>query len=230
MAIRSQKDSNLAPIVNAGKDRWFPVGGYAGQPNAALLGQGTFDPDRYDCAANTANYTAAWSFVSVPAGSARTNADIVNATSLQNASFVPDIAGDYVLQLNFTDDPGTCQGSAKTGTDTVTIKAGYRHGQAAVYDNVIGAPPVAGAEFISARTERLEYGVMRVYSHFLLGARKACESPNMLKADARQHCRDNHGIGKYNFEPLGHEHSWCWSLTGTGTRYTGFWRWWTYTP
>jgi hypothetical protein len=48
-----------------------------------------------------------WEFVEVPSGSALTNANIANANSV-NASFTPDVAGNYIVELTVADGgPGS---------------------------------------------------------------------------------------------------------------------------
>ncbi len=100
-----------APNVSAGVDREGRTGS-----TVALRG----------VASAASPLTLAWTFVSVPAGSTLTNAAISGAATL-NASFTPDVAGDYMVQLRGSD--GT------TNTDS-TVK---------VTVNTFNAPPVVGA-------------------------------------------------------------------------------------
>ncbi|MFP4376493.1 MAG: Ig-like domain-containing protein [Spirochaetales bacterium] len=59
-----------------------------------------------------------WTFLSLPAASSLTDADIENATSLY-ASFTPDVAGTYELQLSVSDGEATT-----TELFTVTVTSG----------------------------------------------------------------------------------------------------------
>ncbi len=83
---------NVAPNANAGPDRHVAVGA-----PAALDGRGSQDPD-----AGPGPLTFVWTVVAVPAGSAVTDASLSGATEPQ-ASFVPDVAGDYRLRLSVGD-------------------------------------------------------------------------------------------------------------------------------
>lgn len=153
LGLQAQHDGNDPPAVNAGQDRWTTVG-----QSAALHGHNTSDPDAARCNADPSNYSAAWTIVSKPAGSTLTDADIVDANTLGSARFVPDVSGDYQLRLAFTDHPGSCQGSAKTRADEVTIRAGYQHSQAVnVYDQ-LPAPPRDNAVFVHNGTLEEDWG------------------------------------------------------------------------
>jgi hypothetical protein len=117
--VATTKNENDAPIANAGPDQSLTKSG--GVFAAATLdGSTTSDPDAAACAANTGSYIAQWAIQSKPVGS---TASIVNSNSLTTATFTPDLAGDYVIELSFTDDPGLCAGGSKTSVDTVTIHA-----------------------------------------------------------------------------------------------------------
>ena len=90
------------PNANAGGDITAAVG------NAVQLdGSASSDPQGL-------SLTFAWTFVQVPTGSARTDADIVDADKAQ-ASFTPDVEGTFVLQLSI--DNGFLKGE-----DTVEVE------------------------------------------------------------------------------------------------------------
>ncbi|MCE9596778.1 MAG: fibronectin type III domain-containing protein [Spirochaetia bacterium] len=112
-------NANDSPIANAGSDQTVNKSGGV-FPTVTLSGNTSSDPDSVACAANVGSYLIQWSIQSSPGGS---TASISNSTSLTGATFTPDVAGDYVVQLSFTDDPGLCSGGAKTSTDSVTVHA-----------------------------------------------------------------------------------------------------------
>jgi hypothetical protein len=102
----------------------LPPNGNAGYNQNALVdrtvtlnGSNSYDPN-----SPPLSLTDSWTFKSVPAGSALTNAAILDSTTAQ-AQFVPDVAGDYVLDLHVTN-------SAGASDDTVTVQAftGYAQG------------------------------------------------------------------------------------------------------
>ncbi len=153
IALQDQHDGNDPPVVNAGSDRWTKVG-----DSTALHGHNTMDPDATRCNADSSKYAAAWSFVSKPAGSGLNDASIVNGNTLTSARFIPDVSGDYRLRLSFTDDPGSCQGSAKTRAAEVVIHAGYQHTQSVdSYDTLPSAPGLA-PEFRNTGTLDEDWG------------------------------------------------------------------------
>ena len=80
-------------------------------------GSNSFDPN-----SPALPLTYAWTFTSVPGGSALTNSQIQGAGTVQ-AQFVPDVAGDFVLNLHVTNSTGSSD-------DTVTVQAftGYAQG------------------------------------------------------------------------------------------------------
>jgi len=83
-------DTNRAPKADAGVDRNV----ITGDP-ATLDGSASFDPDGDAI-------TFAWRFMSLPAASGLTSADIANANT-PAASFIPDVDGDYVVALEVSD-------------------------------------------------------------------------------------------------------------------------------
>ncbi|EMY61022.1 fibronectin type III domain-containing protein [Leptospira terpstrae] len=109
---------NLPPIVNAGPDQ---LNAMASTP-VTLNGSQSYDPDSGVCSANPASYVYQWNFISKPPTSNLTNAQITNGNQL-NASFIPDVAGMYTLELTFTDSSSTCYGGPRMGTDFVQIMA-----------------------------------------------------------------------------------------------------------
>jgi hypothetical protein len=102
---------NNAPIADAGPDQQANQG-----DTVTLDGTGSSDPDGDPL-------LFAWSFVTVPAGSALTDTNITGAFS-NTASFTPDVSGIYVLGLGAYD--GT-----DYGTDTVIVQVGSSTGNTA---------------------------------------------------------------------------------------------------
>ncbi|RLJ16827.1 hypothetical protein DJ031_15245 [bacterium endosymbiont of Escarpia laminata] len=88
----SAYDADLPPQADAGSDRNALVG-----EQAILDGSGSYDPD-----AAPQPLTYRWTFASLPPGSALDDAAISNATSAL-ASFLPDVAGTYSLDLEISD-------------------------------------------------------------------------------------------------------------------------------
>ena len=91
-ATISPASTNVSPVADAGPDQVVALG-----ETVSLDGTGSNDPDLQP---NPLSY--AWSFVSVPAGSALSDIDIVNSTSV-NATMTPDAEGVFVLRLQVTD-------------------------------------------------------------------------------------------------------------------------------
>lgn len=116
---------NSAPYVSLSAPPLVDIG-----DNSELNAEASNDPDGSTCLANTANYTYSWVLANKPIASAKTSSDIIDASTLK-ASFSPDVAGDYVFQFSFIDDPGSCSGGSKITTQSITIKARvpiYGHG------------------------------------------------------------------------------------------------------
>ena len=102
--------TNSPPVANAGPDRTAAVG-----VPVALDGSASADADGNPL-------TFAWSFVSRPAGSAA----IIGSPSSVSPTFVPDVAGSYVVQLVVND------GLVNSASDTMTV-------------STVNSPPVANA-------------------------------------------------------------------------------------
>lgn len=88
----SAYDADLPPQADAGPDRNALVG-----DQAVLDGSGSYDPD-----AAPQPLTYRWTFANLPPGSALDDAAISNAASAV-ASFLPDVAGTYSLDLEVSD-------------------------------------------------------------------------------------------------------------------------------
>ncbi|MBL3601376.1 MAG: outer membrane beta-barrel protein [gamma proteobacterium endosymbiont of Lamellibrachia anaximandri] len=88
----SAYDADLPPQADAGPDRNALVG-----DQTVVDGSGSYDPD-----AAPQPLTYRWTFASLPPGSALDDAAISNATSAV-ASFMPDAAGTYSLDLEVSD-------------------------------------------------------------------------------------------------------------------------------
>lgn len=82
----------IAPNALAGEDRNVSVGA-----PVILDGSASFDPDH-----GPQPLSYRWSFVSVPPASTLTNAALTGANTA-TPTFTPDVAGDYVLQLEVSD-------------------------------------------------------------------------------------------------------------------------------
>lgn len=90
LVVINVTSDNLPPIADAGDD----VGGQVGE-RVVLDGSGSRDPD-----GEITEWL--WTLASIPAGSALENSDLYDATT-NHASFVPDVAGNYVLALSVYD-------------------------------------------------------------------------------------------------------------------------------
>ena len=86
--------ANVPPNADAGVDQAVLAG-----TSVTLNGSGSNDPD-----SGPQPLTFSWTFVQVPTGSARTNTDITGANQSQ-ASFIPDVAGTYMIRLAVSDGP-----------------------------------------------------------------------------------------------------------------------------
>jgi hypothetical protein len=114
--------ANLRPVANAGADQVVSVG-----QTATLDGSGSSDPE-----ANPLTYS--WTFVSQPAGSA---AVLTNATAVQ-PTFVPNIDGNYVVQLIVND------GQVDSTADTVLITTGSGVASASADASTTATNPTGG--------------------------------------------------------------------------------------
>lgn len=95
---------NLAPVANAGPDRFTRTGSDPG-----LDGNASYDPD-----IGPAALSYSWTLVSRPATSTKTSADITSADTA-TPGFIPDVVGSFVLRLEVSDGD---QASA----DSVVVK------------------------------------------------------------------------------------------------------------
>lgn len=96
---------NLPPTATAGADTAVQLGG-----EVSLSGAGSVDPDQ-----GPEPLSYQWTFVSVPLGSVRSDADLVDAGT-PTARFTPDVLGDYVLRLQVFD-------GMDTGADNLVVSA-----------------------------------------------------------------------------------------------------------
>ncbi len=83
---------DVAPNAHAGPDQAVPFG-----VEVTLNGNGSFDPDT-----SPAPLSFAWRWVTLPADSAFTNMDILDATTAF-PRFTPDVEGTYILRLEVSD-------------------------------------------------------------------------------------------------------------------------------
>ena len=130
--------SNVPPVADAGADLDVPLGDTA-YPD----GSASHDPD-----SGPESLTFSWSFVSVPAESALTDTDIIDADT-SGPSFTPDAAGTYVLELTVDDGAaaasdqisiicsgggvyGDLDGDGDVDRDDVYVILGYRNQPASV--------------------------------------------------------------------------------------------------
>lgn len=84
--------ANVPPNADAGVDLTAQLGA-----TVTVDGSNSNDPD-----GGPQPLTFKWTFAQLPSASTRTNGDISGATQAQ-ASFLPDVAGDYVLRLTVSD-------------------------------------------------------------------------------------------------------------------------------
>ncbi len=97
--------ANVAPDANAGPDQTVALGALV-----TLDGSGSSDPDH-----GPSPLTYLWTFVSIPPASGLADANITNPTAVA-PTFVPDVAGTYVLNLRVSD-------GALTDNDQVQVIA-----------------------------------------------------------------------------------------------------------
>lgn len=105
-------DNDLPPTADAGRDQSVQTG-----VTTILNGADSSDPEKKPL-------TYKWSFLSKPSGSG----SVINDDTNVNASMVPDIAGDYIIQLMVTDAAG------QSASDVVVLR-----------DNSLNTLPVADA-------------------------------------------------------------------------------------
>jgi hypothetical protein len=104
-SLQIRSAGNQPPVADAGDDQNVETG-----LEVMLDGSDSFDPD-----GEMISYE--WSFVSVPAGSQLTNADIAQHDT-PNPSFTPDVDGEYIVQLIVRDAQG-----AESIPDNITVTA-----------------------------------------------------------------------------------------------------------
>lgn len=95
---------NAPPVADAGADVSTPVGN-----NIGLDGSGSNDLNPTDI------LTYSWNFLSVPGGSSLTDANITGANTA-TPTFIPDVIGDYELQLGVSD-------GSVNAIDQITVSA-----------------------------------------------------------------------------------------------------------
>lgn len=91
MEIWGEGNSNESPVANAGADQTVHVG-----DTVTLDGSASSDPD------NNVPLSYSWSINSKPSGSAA----ILSDNDIVNPTFVPDLVGDYSIELTVTDSLG----------------------------------------------------------------------------------------------------------------------------
>jgi hypothetical protein len=141
----SATTDNVLPHANAGPDISLHFGQVAN-----LDGSASNDPD-----AGPGVLTYSWRFVSLPAGSTLTNGSIGNSTGAA-ASFTPDLAGTYVIELAVNDGEGS-------GYDNVavTVNPALKPG------DLDGDGDVDNDDYLVFRTA---YGFCTGAANFLQGA------------------------------------------------------------
>jgi uncharacterized repeat protein (TIGR01451 family) len=98
-------EPNVSPNASAGADQTVSLG-----DDVVLDGTASNDPDT-----GPKSPSFSWRFVSLPAGSSLTNADITDADAVVSR-FTPDVVGSYVVQLKMSD-------GAASDSDNVLITA-----------------------------------------------------------------------------------------------------------
>ncbi|MEW5756091.1 MAG: Ig-like domain-containing protein [Pseudomonadota bacterium] len=88
--------NNLRPIARAGEDQQSEVGAHV-----YLDGSASHDPDN-----QPSQLEFTWNFSGLPSDSRLSNSDLLNATTM-SPSFVPDVAGQYLIHLKVTDGVDT---------------------------------------------------------------------------------------------------------------------------
>ncbi|MCW7462139.1 fibronectin type III domain-containing protein [Leptospira limi] len=106
---------NQPPTVNPGQLQYV----YNGE-TVSLNGSGSSDPDAAFCGVNPSSYSIQWSFANKPPTSNLVDSSILNRNQFI-ASFSPDVPGDYILRLSFTDTVGSCSGISETRIGEVVI-------------------------------------------------------------------------------------------------------------
>ncbi len=90
--IVTVSEPNVPPNARAGVDQSVFLG-----DEAVLDGRASNDPDN-----QPKSPSFSWRFVSLPAGSSLTNADITDADAIESR-FTPDVVGSYVVRLKMSD-------------------------------------------------------------------------------------------------------------------------------
>jgi len=120
---------NVPPNAATGGDQSVETGSFV-----TLNGSGSNDPDN-----GPLPLTYNWSFDSVPAGSALSNADMVDGT-MQIAGFAPDVDGEYVVRLDVFDGADSATASATITASTINVPPTAKAGSdqtAAAGDTVV---------------------------------------------------------------------------------------------
>ncbi|MDH4049038.1 MAG: PKD domain-containing protein [Gammaproteobacteria bacterium] len=128
---------NVPPNANAGADQEVTLGQVV-----ILNGSASNDPD-----AGPSSLTYAWRFVSIPSGSSRSNADIVNA-SMPVASFTPDAIGAYVLALDVSDG----EGADSDQTAVTVVAVADTQSPLVSKPSILPDPVPSGSQFVVSST------------------------------------------------------------------------------
>ena len=142
--------TNVPPVADAGADQVVTLGS-----TVVLDGSASRDPDF-----GPAALAFSWSFASLPTGSALNNADIADAAT-SAPSFVPDIAGTYLIRVDVSD-------GAASNFDQVLVVVGEPPaeplnviGRARLYHvNVVWDPSATAASYTVYRKLDGETGFM----------------------------------------------------------------------